>query len=244
MSEWRRLRDRLKVYRQRLSRTRVARSLLVALVAFYIRLVYYTSRRSVLRDESLVPYLNGQANAIFAFWHGRLLLVPPFRPRSRAMHVLISHHNDGEIIAQVLACFDVYTVRGSSSSGGSKAMLEAKSKFEAGGSITFTPDGPRGPKQKVQPGVVTLAKLCRTVIIPVAVSSSRNRVLRKSWDQMQIPLPFGHLVVRLGAPIAVPEDADDAAIAHYRTVVEEALNKATLEADIAAGIASAEGAHA
>lgn len=224
------LKIRFKSFRQRLSRKDVVQDLVAFLIAAYIRLVYYTSRTWIDANDAATPYLSGEKNAIYAFWHGRLLMVPPFKPLNRPMHVLISQHNDGELITRALGFFGIDTVRGSTSRGGGKAALGVVRLFRNGGNITITPDGPRGPNRQVQVGIIHLARLCDCPIIPVALAGSRHKTLEKSWDKLQIALPFSRVVAHAGAPLFVEKEGD-AAIEDARLRLERALDAATAQAD-------------
>lgn len=228
------IRDRFKRSRQRISRGRFTQELFAFLAASYIRLVHLTARRKVICHPSALPYFNGEKQAIFAFWHGRLPMVAPFKPKSRPLHVLISHHNDGELIALTLKHFDIRTVRGSTSSGGRAAARNVIRLMVEGSNITITPDGPRGPNHIVQAGIVTLARLCNAPIIPVAVSCSRHTRLR-SWDRMQVGLPFGRMVICVGEAMDIP-DGENEEMEEVRQKLETALNQATADADRGAGL--------
>lgn len=232
MKAWKAFRDRMKRLRQKLSRTQAAQSAFAWFVAAYIRLIYFTSRKQFICHPDSLPYYSGEKNAIFAFWHGRMILVPPYKPKSRPMHVLISHHNDGELIAQSLEYFGLGTVRGSSSSGGSRAIREVQRLFKKGANIAITPDGPRGPNREVQPGVAYLARLCKTSVIPVSFAAVRYKELR-SWDRMMIPTPFNRFAMCVGAPLHLDLEAkaDETTTLQEREIIKQALNAVTQEAE-------------
>jgi lysophospholipid acyltransferase (LPLAT)-like uncharacterized protein len=206
-------------------------SLLSYILASYMYLTYASSRKEVLMDDDSLPYMQGKDNAIFAFWHGRMMMMPSIHPRQRPFHVLISHHRDGMLISKVVEHFRVGTVSGSSSRGGGTAMRTMLQLLEEGGSIGITPDGPRGPNQTVaSAGVVSLAKLSQKPIIPVAFSASRC-IRLGSWDRFMLVRPFGKLVFCVGAPIAVPADATEAQEQVWCDEVEHMLNKLAEIAD-------------
>lgn len=182
---------------------------LTVLIAYYIRLVYATSRITVICDSDASRYMESEENAIFCFWHGRLLMVPCVRPKKRVMHVLVSHHNDGEIITRVVRNLGVDSVRGSSSQGGREALRNMVRILEAGNNIGITPDGPRGPAEEAVQGAAQLAKISGKVLIPVTYSASRCKRM-KSWDRFMVPYPFTKLTYMIGAPIAMQGTGKDA----------------------------------
>lgn len=230
-----RLRDRIKIYRQQLSRAGWVQSSIGWLIAQYIRLIYHSSTRIRELPEAAHAYADGSKSCIFAFWHGRLIMIPPNKPPKRPMHVLISQHNDGELIAQASARFDIHTVRGSTSKGGMLAGRDIVKLARKGDNISITPDGPRGPNRKAQAGIIQLARMCDKPIVPISYSTSRHKAL-KSWDQMQIPLPFGRMATCVGEPIHIARDCDEAEIEQARAALEERLNQLTARADMLVGL--------
>ena len=94
----------------------------------------------------------------------------------------------------------------------------------------FTPDGPRGPRYRVQPGLILVAKRTGAAILPMTFGAQRKRVFR-SWDAFLLPLPFSRLVVIYGEPIYVPADASAADLDVKREEVEASLRRITETAD-------------
>lgn len=235
---WLIFRDRIKIQRQKLSRAAPVQWLATIFLANYIRFVWLSSRRTIEIPAATHPYQSGEKNCLFAFWHGRLIMVPPFKPHGRAMHVLISRHNDGELIAQTVVRFGITTVRGSSSKGGSQAGRDVVKLFRKGDNISITPDGPRGPNRQAQAGIIHLSRMCNAPIVPISISTSRHKAL-KSWDRMQIPLPFGRLAACVGEPIEIMRDGGEEAVEQARLSLEQTLNALTSRADELVGLSSA-----
>ena len=155
---------------------------------------------------------------IFATWHSRVLLLPALY-RSRPLRVLISRSRDGELIARLCSRFNLDVARGSSSRGGT--------------SVVVVPDGPRGPREVVKPGLVALAALSGAAIVPVALGASSEWRLG-SWDGFRVPRPFARCVVRFGDPIAVPRGGDADAREVARKEIEAALHAVAGAADLEA----------
>lgn len=206
--------------------------LLSFLASSYIRFVNLTSQiiwvnRSI-RDELEAA---GQG-FIYVFWHGRqLFLVVTHRgPRS---HPLISHSRDGDLIARVCRSFGVTAIRGSSSRGGSEALLEMKSLLEAGENVGLTPDGPRGPFQQVQPGALFLAQKTERPIVPVAYGARRRWMMKGPWDEFLVPKPFNRIAMVYGEPMLVgPGDDLNTKAADLKRALDDATRKADSVADI------------
>lgn len=159
---------------------------------------------------------------IFAIWHGRIL-VAMLSWRDRGLVSLISENFDGEWIARLSAHFGFGAVRGSSSRGGARVLIQAKRELEAGRSLLITPDGPRGPAGVAQPGAIWLASATGCPILPVRFTASRARRLR-SWDTHLVPSPGATVTIVIAPPIEVPRDADAATLEAKRLELENVLN--------------------
>jgi lysophospholipid acyltransferase (LPLAT)-like uncharacterized protein len=170
---------------------------------------------------------------IYCLWHNRLALcMVIWRRYVKRHHVcgglaaLISASKDGALLAATLEQFGVQPVRGSSSRRGAQALLELNSTVERGVNVAITPDGPRGPCYKVQPGVVALAQLTGAPVVPISFQATRKLTLR-SWDRFQIPLPFTRCTITLGSPLTCPRDATQEQREAFRRQLEAALMEIT-----------------
>ncbi len=141
---------------------------------------------------------------VVALWHGQMLPLVAHH-RDQGVSVLISEHRDGEIIARVVRAFGYATVRGSTSRGGGRALLELVSVLRRGGEIAVTPDGPRGPRHAFAPGALVAANRAGVPIVGVVAHVDRCWRL-SSWDRFEIPKPFARIVVAYGEPELVPGD--------------------------------------
>jgi hypothetical protein len=138
---------------------------------------------------------------ILAFWH-RYLILMRFAYRGTRMSVLVSQSWDGELTSQTLGHLGIDTCRGSTTRGGAAALRDLLRRARGGSDLGFTPDGPKGPARKVQPGVIVAAAMSGLPIQPVAIGATRRRLLR-SWDRMLVPLPGARVDVVFGAPLSV-----------------------------------------
>lgn len=179
-------------------------------------------------------YRNGGPPVIFALWHGRLFL-PLYSHRNRGAYVLVSEHRDGEIIASALESIGYKTVRGSTTRGGVRALVQLVRLVGQGGTVGFTPDGPRGPSRKFQAGAVYLAAKTGSPIIPIT-GSARHAYCFRSWDSFQLPLPFSRCVLSIGEPYYVTGGLDEKNIEFHRAELERRMTALTLEADCLVGV--------
>ncbi len=200
------------------------------LIAGYIRLVKATGRWRIIGAEVPARLWDAKQPFIGCFWHGRLLMMPlGWRP-GVAVKILISSHADGRLIARVMGRFGLGTITGSTRRGGNEALRAMLRALRRGEPVVVTPDGPRGPRMRAGGAIVELARLSGRPIVPGAFAASRCWVA-PSWDRFVVALPFARGVYVYGEPVAVPRDADAAAIEAARRLVEERLNAVTAEAD-------------
>lgn len=228
---------------KRVLRSRLGLASLAWLFARYTGLVYATSRWQTLGREEADTLLRAGRPFIAAFWHGRLMMAPQGWRAEPVMHVVVSRHRDGESIARAVRHLGVATIRGSRTRGGAAALRASLRLLREGGYLGITPDGPRGPRMRVQPGIIALARLSGVPILPATYAVSRRRVAG-SWDRFVIALPFSRGVYLWGQPIHVAADADEAAMERSRLLLEERLNALTADADRMVGAAPIEPAAA
>lgn len=205
--------------------------------AFVLRAIYFTCR--VQRDypAAAQPYFNGQHPGLICFWHGRMIMQPFVRPPGRAMHVLVSRHNDGALIYAVMQRFRVDAARGSKKSGAAEAVRTLLGIAKQGSNIAITPDGPRGPFQIAAEGTVFIASKTGYPLLPLAFSASRHWRL-KSWDRFMIPKPFSRIQFTAGEPIFLPRKLDTPAVRAATEHLQSELNSITAQADATCGVAA------
>jgi len=96
--------------------------------------------------------------------------------------------------------------------------------------VAIAPDGPRGPRCKVQPGVIQLAKLSGRPIFPFTFSATPRKVLH-TWDRFILPLPFSRGVFVWGDPIVVDPAAGTSEMEQKALLLERRLHELTELAD-------------
>jgi lysophospholipid acyltransferase (LPLAT)-like uncharacterized protein len=198
--------------------------------ALFIWLVGMTWRFKWVGKEHVQDVWAKGKNVIYAFWHGRLLALS-FSHRRQNIHIMISEHRDGEIIAKTVGLLGFVPVRGSTTRGGRRALFQIAERACSGYDAAITPDGPKGPRWQVQLGVITLAQRTGMPIIPVANGASMSKTI-SSWDRFLIPLPFSKVVILLGAPISVPRKLSPEGIEGKRVELERAIIALTHKADL------------
>jgi lysophospholipid acyltransferase (LPLAT)-like uncharacterized protein len=163
---------------------------------------------------------------IIAFWHNRTALMAYFYEhycRGRTALTFISRSRDGQFMTDVAARFGIKAIRGSSSRHGTSAMLAAiRAASDQNVDLVITPDGPRGPRYQIRPGLIRLAQATQRPIVAVTYQLKWKHLLN-SWDRFHVPFPFSICHLITGEPIFVPENASDAELAAISERITEAL---------------------
>ena len=207
-----------------LTRWQLVQATIVAgISAPLIRALGLTMRWRVDGREHYDAILAGGRQPIFAFWHGRILSATYYW-RDHGIVVMTSQNFDGEWIARIIRHFGYRTARGSTSRGALRALIQLRREVTAGRPAAFTVDGPRGPAQTVQPGAVWLAGVTGNPILPFHIQADRYWSAR-SWDQTQIPRPFSHNYIAIGAPFEVPNPSGDGVIAKHQVALQQELSR-------------------
>ena len=205
---------------------------LVSFLVFHTaRLVARTLRLRVVGEERVAEYQRQGVGVILVTWHGRTF-IPITRFRGLGYWAIISTSRDGEYQDRIFRRFGWNTVRGSTSARGAvQAALAMTRHLKKGATLAFTPDGPRGPSRKVQPGSIFLAQKSGCPIIPAGISASPRRLM-PAWDSYLFPLPFARAALIYGEPILIPADAkseDDQR--RWAERIEAAINALEAEAE-------------
>jgi len=208
----------------------VRTKILAFAAATFLRLLRRSVRLRFHGDETVRQWEREERRFLLAFWHRHLLLMR-YAYRGSRMTVLISRSRDGELISQVMKQFGVWSGRGSSSRGGVGGLREMLRAARSGSDLGITPDGPRGPLRKVQPGVVAVAAATGLPLVPVAQAATR-RILLDSWDRHPLALPGSRVEFVFGDPLTVPRGGD---VEEWSHRIEEALNAVERRAEGLAG---------
>jgi len=195
--------------------------------AFYvlIKFVGWTLRWQVDGLENLETVYRSGRLPIYAAWHDNIFL-GTYAFRNRGIVFLTSQSFDGEYIARFLRRFGYGVIRGSSTRGGQRGLVEMIRGMKRGLEMGFTVDGPKGPRHKVKFGVLLLAKKTGNPVVPFTVKASRYWTVN-SWDKLQIPVPFSNARLIYCEPIGVPANATSDELAKSLEELQSALDKLT-----------------
>lgn len=202
------------------------------LVTLYVDIVWLTCRWKFIGEEFPTPYWKKKKPLIACFWHGRLLIMFKAWHTPQKLHMLSSTHPDGEIVGRVIENFGFGSVLGSSTKGGKKAFLSMVKILHNGESVGITPDGPRGPRHHISPGVIRMARLGKADILPLTYSVTKGTHL-KTWDKFLLPFPFGRGVFIYGPVMNV--SASSKTDEELQQDLETTLRNITQQADAYCG---------
>lgn len=194
-----------------------------------IRLLGITWRLEWRGLEHLRTARDMSPQAIFAFWHGRLLVLS-FSHRHRNIQVLASEHRDGDLMGRTITWLGFGHLRGSTTRGGARALRDLSTVLRAGLDVGLTIDGPRGPRGVVQQGAIELSRMTGSAVVPIS-NAARPRRLLQSWDRFQVPYPFAKVLIAYGEPFIVPRDAGEEKREGFRLLLEDRLRSLTARLD-------------
>lgn len=216
---------------RRLARARWVQKTIGVLAAEYLRFVNLTSR-TVTVPGDIYERAGADLPVIIAMWHGQHFMAPFIKKKGYKAKTLISRHRDGEMNAVAAEWLGVETIRGSGDhgsefhrKGGVSAYFQMLQALSEGYNVALTADVPK-VSRVAGPGIIRLARDSGRAIYPIALASSRRKVI-DNWDRSTINLPFSLIAGVVGDPIRVSSDATEADLEAARLALEAALNAAT-----------------
>ncbi len=212
--------------------------ILAYFLAGYMAVIKRTTRWTLEGQEHIQPLRDGRDGLILAVWHGRFFISNSGWHRGdQPASVLVSKSSDGAIITAAAKKLGLGVIRGSGARegsdkdrGGREALRGMIKHIKNKGCVVITPDGPRGPRMRVQPGVLSVAKMTGAPIVPYALSA-RNRKVFGSWDKFMLPFPFGRGAIVWGEPVTVDRKASEAEFETARAQLEQRMIAVTNRAD-------------
>ncbi|MBA2458051.1 MAG: DUF374 domain-containing protein, partial [Gemmatimonadales bacterium] len=162
-------------------RLKVSPDAVRSLAAPAIRLLAASWRVRTVHEERWLPLYRARRPHVFLLWH-EVLLPLLWQHRRQGIAIVVSEAREGQYLADFARSIGYRAVRGSSSRGAARALLGAVRELREGRAVAFTPDGPRGPRRELKPGVVAAAQRGRAVVVPIHAQASRAWRLH-SWDR-------------------------------------------------------------
>jgi lysophospholipid acyltransferase (LPLAT)-like uncharacterized protein len=188
---------------------RPVQEIIASLVVFYMKFVYFSCKKTLIGQKEFEQEALKQKPIIVCFWHNRLMMVPIFASLACknvqkiypqfCLMTLASKHGDGRIVGRVMEKFNFKSVLGSTQNKRNRArgidiktMREIFTELKKGNALGITPDGPRGPNQKINSQILEMAKISNATLFAISYSTS-NFIELNSWDKFKFALPFGKI---------------------------------------------------
>ena len=219
--EWYDVRIKFKQLLRKITYSVLFQWLISSIFYLYIKLVLLTSKKHFVNHEVLLENARKKEPLILSFWHNRLMLIPQITKQTKKLDAnyklmaLVSRHGDGQFVGKLARQFGLILVVGSTqrkrkSSRGIEfsSLKHLINGLKKGHSLGITPDGPRGPNQKINGAIINIAKISGAKILPLSCSTSRFKKLR-SWDKFTIPLPFSKICFYFDNKLITVEETAD-----------------------------------
>jgi lysophospholipid acyltransferase (LPLAT)-like uncharacterized protein len=203
-------------------RQRIVLRLIISAGYWFIRLIGPTLRVSISYEDGAQQTLD-QRPLVGSFWHS-CLIPATYICRNLGVRVMSSNSYDGEYMGRIIRKFGFVAVKGSSSRNAVRALLGLRRALEERWTVAFTLDGPRGPRRKVKPGPVALARSSGVPLTMFHAAVDKAWVLN-TWDRLMIPRPFSRVLVRFGKLIPVPADANEQDVERYTAELQASLDR-------------------
>ncbi len=202
------------------------------LAAAFSLIVGYTTKLHIFAPSFFhgkKDFFEWENGVIFCIYHSRFFYLSYYGRGSKTA-AMISNSKDGQIIANTIHQLRIKSIRGSSSKNGHEVMMDAVELLRNKYNVLITPDGPRGPKYQIKPGVIRAAQLSGSPILPVCFCSTKG-IFFPSWDRFFLPLPFGKALLNIAEPIYVPATLTEDEFEKHRLELEKIMNELRIQTD-------------
>ena len=194
------------------------------LISLYIKICFHTSLWYVKNNKSIKNHIKKKSKIIVIFWHNRLLMAPFCWEYKNNFKMLISSHRDGRIISSAVSYLGIDTIEGSSNKNKITSAKQIINELSQKNIIGITPDGPRGPNQKIKEGLVSLQKKTNSVIFPLCYSAKFYKQF-SSWDKFMFVFPFNKFVAIWGKPIIYDKKKS---LSQNISIIQNELDRVTM----------------
>ncbi|MBU6141243.1 MAG: lysophospholipid acyltransferase family protein [Proteobacteria bacterium] len=235
--EWYDVKTKFKQLTRKITYSFLVRELICSIVSIYMKLVYFSSKRIFVNREILSEVATNKSPLICVFWHNRLMMIPFATREPKKLFpgynfmTLASKHGDGHFVGRIMEKFGLISIYGSSKDGRKSSrgidLASFRKIFDGlkkGYSLGITPDGPRGPNQKINGEIVNIARISGAGILATSYSCSKFKQI-KTWDEFKIPLPFSTLCFYFDEkPFYIDKKADEQEMEKIKISLEERMN--------------------
>ncbi len=235
--EWYDVKTKFKQLTRKIAYSFLMRELICAILSCYMKLVYVSSKKIFINREIILESIKNKTPLIITFWHNRLMMIPFATKEPKKLFpgynfmTLASRHGDGHFVGRIMEKLGLVSIYGSSQEGRKSSrgidLASFRRIFEGlkkGYSLGLTPDGPRGPNQKINGEIVNIARISGAGILAISCSYSRFKELN-TWDKFKIPLPFSTICFYFDAkPFYVDKKASAQEVEEIKNAIEVRMN--------------------
>lgn len=167
----------------------------------FLRLIFFSCRVEVRGLEEFHQQVQNSPTYL-AIWHNRLALLTSILLKSAPQYrysAVISQSRDGDLIAGLVDSYKQSRAIRIPARARHQGIRQAIASCLGGEIVVITPDGPRGPKYTLKPGIIFAAQTSQASILPITWVCDRYWKL-PTWDQLMIPKPFSRCIVSFGTP--------------------------------------------
>lgn len=192
---------------KRIFQNELVQQIVSKIIAALMRFCYATTRWKLIGLDIPDEYIKSNKGLLMALWHDRLMTAPCAWKWKKTLHVLASAHRDGRIIAKTVENLGMKPVYGSTGKCSTSSLKEMINLCNSNECLAIIPDGPRGPRHTVSKGIIEIAKITKTDIIPFSCCVKKFKRLN-SWDKFIIAYPFNKGVIICGKPLEYSDIAE------------------------------------
>ncbi len=154
----------------------------------------------------------GDKKGILMLWHNSMVVMCEFFHRflpKRHYAAFLSKSRDGEPIARAINSYrnghSIRVAHNLKHEALRSAVTYLNDNGVKGGLLLITPDGPKGPRCKMKPGIVFAAKETEAPIFAFSWVADRFWEFN-SWDKLRIPKPFSTIKFTISSPIYLDKE--------------------------------------
>lgn len=197
---------------------------LAYIVKYTLKMLLWTCRYEVVGLDAFETFARSN-RCIVSLWHNRLAVVPEVFSGftdGLTFTAVISKSRDGEPLALVVNSYEkgsAIRVAHNDRHGALKNLINhLKENKDV---LVITPDGPRGPRYEMKPGIAAAAKASGAGVIPFSWTADRFWQMN-TWDGFMLPKPFSTIKLSFGDPVVLPQQTS---LAEDMAALRESLTK-------------------
>jgi lysophospholipid acyltransferase (LPLAT)-like uncharacterized protein len=195
------------------------------------RLVARYSRAMVGLDltDVVVEAPLAHAPTVWIGWHESNLLTLALHGRiaNRAAMAFVPPGLNGAAMRGWLEGLDVIPVPLAADARRGLGLRPMESALAAGKDVLIAVDGPNGPRHRIAPGAIWLARAMQVEVRPVG-SAAWPALRLPRWDRLIVPLPVSRVSLVIGPPLLFKRLAQKSgeAAANVATILHELTERA------------------